>query len=152
MKTITEYECDICATRFAFQSAAEKCEARGLDKKLANVGDIVTVTAGYGWYDGDRGWVTNPNIELRPKRPASHDQNCFDRCCTYEFFYVVTAIDAENHRRHYHLVTLAMSGRQGHRSGWTSMGHYRPKIVMDPPDYVIETSKSVIGETAENLL
>lgn len=41
MKAVTMYECEICNELYENESDAIKCESRGKEKALANVGDIV---------------------------------------------------------------------------------------------------------------
>ena len=128
MKIITRFVCEICNKEYANKIDAEVCENQGIDNMDAKVGDIVYVTAGYGWYDGDKRWVMNPDVKTDPKHG-----NCFGKCCTMAFYYVITAItqDPEDlHRIRYHIYTNAMTGKQGHQNGWSSVdGGYTPKVI-----------------------
>ena len=149
MKTLTRYACDWCNAEYKTKAETAACEADP-GKQLTEVGDIVFNGSGFCWYDGDAGWISNPDIRLRGKCPKG-DSNCFGACCTYQFFYVVTAIDREprplgwmepRHPWSYHLVTLAMSGAQGHRGGYV---YSIRKAVGVPPAHVTTTSKDVLG-------
>ncbi len=157
-KRIEQHSCDICGTVYDTLEEAQKCEAKGLRKPSVQVGDIVFGTAGFGWYDGDRGWISNPDVPVRQKPCPNGDGNCFSECCTYRFYYVVTAIDLDDsghldslHDRRYHLFTRAMT--KGYRCGYTfDQHHVKPKKVADPPLDVVETSKALIGQKALALL
>lgn len=157
MKTLTRYTCDICHREYPSARAAAICE-REMGKPTVRPGDIVFVGAGFGWYDGDREWVSNPDVKLGGIREHG---NCFGECCTYRFYYVVTAVDrdlepawdGEGHRWRYHLATKAMTGKHGHTGGYTyDVHHVKPKLVKRPPTHVVETSKDLIGRKSENLL
>jgi hypothetical protein len=148
MKQIIKYACGICDENYDTSVEAEQCEAKGLDAPVAEVGDIVFLRAGFGWFDGDVRWVLNPDVLERVKkiRPNPHG-NCFSDCCTYKFYYVITAIDNYYHRRRYHVKTKAMTGEQGYRGGYTFAGdHVKPIVVKEPPRFIIEDSKDLIGQ------
>ena len=149
---VPTYKCDICGRTFPSKAAAVACEAYGRPKPSLQVGDIVFARSGFGWYDGDRAWVSNPTVQGNPKHG-----NCFAACCTYRFYYVVTAIDTDtqpgSHRIRYHLVTNAMDGRSGYRSGYTfDSGHHSPTRVPQPPRQIVKESKALIGLKASHLL
>lgn len=143
--------CPICEKECLTREEAIRCTARGKEKPIVKVGDIVLAPAGFGWFDGSRDWVKNPDVKKHPEHG-----NCFGACCTFQFYYVVTAIDGDDedpHRTRYHLLTAAMSGEQGYRQGWTyADGHYKPQRVKDPPDKVLKESKLFIGSKAKYLL
>lgn len=154
-KTITTYPCPICGVEYETKEEAEKCYAKGFKPKF-KVGDIVFATAGFGWYDGKKTWVSNPTVKFRGN--PEHG-NCFGACCTYQFYYVVTLIDKseysydDSHRVRYHLYTMAMSGKQGHTEGWTfDDRHLTPVKTKKPPASVIKDSKKLIGKKASWLL
>lgn len=108
------------------------------------VGDIVETRYGFGWYDGDRNWVINPDVDT-----SVHG---FDKSCSMGFYYVVTGITTLQHEVIIHLATKAMTGSNGYRGGWTTLrGHYFPKKI-DAPESVIEDSKDLIGQIFDNLL
>jgi hypothetical protein len=155
----TRYQCELCGEQYDTEGDAFSCEKRGLEKAITKVGDIVTCQSGFGWFDGDPEWISNPEVAMdgvpRPggvsigTRNPKHG-NCFGKCCTYQFYYVVSAIDYEEHRVRYHVVTKAMSGAQGYRSGYTyNDGHCRPVVVKSPPALAVD---DVIGHKAESLL
>jgi hypothetical protein len=147
----TSYVCPICEKGYPTREEAARCAARGKEKPIVKVGDIVLARAGFGWFDGSRDWVKNPDVKKHPEHG-----NCFGECCTMTFYYVVTAIDdyeGDPHRIRYHLLTGAMSEEQGHRQRWTTVdGHYKPRRVKDPPDKVLAESKKFIGSKADNPL
>lgn len=164
------YSCLTCNRVYETEAQAVQCETQPDPDFRAQVGDIVTVRAGHGWYDGDRAWIANPDV--LPKAPGREcpngDGNCFSECCTYSFYYVVTATEMEQpnklggywldpatqvflHRPIYHVVTLAMAS--SYRSGWTSHpGHYAPRRVENPPAAVVEASRALLGEKFSHLL
>jgi hypothetical protein len=165
MKVVTTYVCDICGHEFGDEATAVACEGRGRERAIVKVGDIVVGNrAGFGWFDGDVSWIANPQVardgvpvpgSVSTKRNPKHG-NCYGACCTYQFYYVVTAIDgdeSDGHRVRYHLATKAMTGKEGYRSGYTfSDGHVRPRIVIDPPGAVLDSSDDLIGQKADCLL
>ena len=162
MKTSTRYSCEICGSGFDTADAAQACEAQGVDAPVVGVGDIVFLRAGYGWYDGDPAWVSNPGVKpwSRKNKCPNGYSNCFSECCTYRFYYVVTAIDTADkhyespgHRTRYHVETLAMTGKQGHRGpGYTfNEDHIKPVLVLDPPPEVVEQGRALIGHRAKFL-
>lgn len=175
MKTKAKYECEFCGCEYTNFADAESCEARGLEAPIVKVGDIVLAKGGYGWYDGKMNWVSNP--EVRPHKEgqgetACHVQNprcpkksgnCFDKCCCFSFYHVVTAIDyvegvngnydPPGHRARYHLATMAMKGKNTYASGYTfASNHHRPELVKKPPASVVRESKALLGKLAKYLL
>ena len=147
------YLCEICDTQFATKGAAEACEAAGLEDAIVQVGDIVLLKEGFGWFDGDPKWVSNLEVLSKPKESKCKG-NCFNSCCTLSFYYVVTKVEKSpdnGHRTRYHCFTKAMVG--GYRDGWTqNRTHYTPRLVEKPPAYVVEDSADLIGQAAEHLL
>ena len=156
--------CDICGKHYPKMADAEACESRGVvEQKGFQVGDIVLVRAGFGWFDGDVAWVENykrNTINGVLQRNPEHG-NCFGECCTYRFYYVLTAITPDTgvngdlHRLIYHLETLAMTGQQGYRKGYTvgGVGHVtmeKPKH--PPPAQVVEEAKALVGNTTDILI
>lgn len=138
-----KFVCEKCRGTYDTFAEAERCETMKPRRPPRHqVGDIVTYQAGYHWYDGDPRWVINPDVDPK-KRTCQH--NCFDLCCTWGFFYVITAIETDHNRYLYHLVTSAMTGASGHaRTLVTSPTDL--KKVEDPPAFVVEDSKRFIGE------
>ena len=159
VEILKSYKCKICQTVYDLSWEAEECEAQGVREPSVQVGDIVLARAGFGWYDGDKRWISNPSIEVKPRdRCPKGDGNCFSDCCTYAFYYVVTAIDLDEsehsrsmHRRRYHLFTRAMAA--GYRRGYTfDKHHVKPRKVEAPPAFVVRSSKGLIGQKAGDLL
>jgi hypothetical protein len=154
----TLFVCGICDAEYESKHEALECEAQGLPNYVVGVGDIVLGAAGFTWFDGDKKWIANPNVRLKTTgaQCPNGDSNCFGECCTYQFYYVVTALDVDpdsGHSARYHLATQAMIGDTGYRSGYTfNKGHIAPKKVNDPPPHVLETSKALLGLHASTLL
>ena len=147
MKTITRFKCEICNKEYLDVNEAKQCETRGVEEPMFDVGDIVYKGAGYGWYNGDKRWVINPMVKL--KGNPEHG-NCFDKCCTMAFYYVITAITQDLHSLRYHLYTKAMSGKQGHRCGYMYLANpYVLKLIHPVPEFIINDSKELIGNEAE---
>jgi len=146
----TTYTCPICNGTYNTKKAAEECLAKGFEPRF-KVGDIVFARAGFGWYDGKKSWVSNPDVQKNPQHG-----NCSGSCCTFQFYYVITFIDIDegnSHRPRYHLFTNAMTGKEGYRGGYTFDIHHRtPVLVKNAPMVVIKDSKKLIGEKAEYLL
>lgn len=146
MKTL--YICEGCGRKFNQSEDAALCEGR-TSEPTVKVGDIVLARSGFGWYGGDVAWISNPK-HTPCKSPGT---NCFDTCCTYSFYYVVTAIDYESHRVRYHLATMAMSEENDYRYGYTyDQHHCTPEKVENPPADVVEQSKTLIGHVARGLI
>jgi len=169
MKTKTIYLCGVCETEYPTLAEAEECEARA--KRMSprfKVGDVVTGRSGFGWFNGDPAWISNPEVAaggkpepggVSTKGSQPGHGNCFGDCCTYSFFYVVTAIDEDTHqtslphRVRYHVATKAMSGTEGYRNGYTfDDGHVTLTKVSNPPDAVVKGLADLIGEKSETLL
>jgi hypothetical protein len=150
------YKCEICSEEYTTEKECLECESRKLDRPKLAVGDIVSIRFGYGWYDGDRDWVINPEKEFTKRGgtcPTSGDGNCFGECCTMGFYYVITKISHEQHRVKYHVFTKAMTGKQGHHEGYTyEEMHYTPTLVPNPPKKVVSSSKDLIGKESDYLL
>jgi len=151
MKKVICYECSICGEQYDTEAKCGTCEEKGLEKPIVAVGDIVRTGRTFGWFNGNRRWIINPDVKQNP----AHG-NCFNECCCMVFYYVVTAIDRTPEDRHclrYHLFTKAMSGQHGYRDGFTfSKDHYTPVVIKDPPVFVIKDSKDLIGSKSEYLI
>lgn len=161
MRTETTYYCEICNRGYGDAAAATTCEAKGREKVRAKVGDIVTGNAGFGWFDGDPKWISNPHVgTCKPGGLSTYGSkpghgNCFGDCCTYSFYYVITKIDGDpqdGHTARVHVATKAMSGTQGYRVGWTGRDHIRVRQAKDVPPEVVADSVDLIGLESECLL
>lgn len=143
----TLYKCPICEKNYDNKEKAELCLKKGFSPKF-KVGDIVFTKAGFGWFDGDEKWISNPGVRKKQK----HD-HCFQDCCTYKFYYVISHIDGDSndlHRVRYHVFTGAMKG--GYRDGYTFDTHYTPKLIENPPKFIVKDSKKFIGKKSGYLL
>lgn len=149
MKIINKYACEICRTIYDKADDALECEKQGIPKPKAKVGDIVEFKYGFGWFNGNEKWVINPKV-VRKKKHG----NCFGKCCTFGFYYVVTYISGvvdERHNVKYYLATNAMSGKHGHHIGYELVNDSDSgfKIFKEPPKFVIEDSKNLIGKRVD---
>lgn len=54
MKTTTIYECDICHRQSGDRAEVEQCEAIGLIPAEAEIGDIISISQGYGGWHSDK--------------------------------------------------------------------------------------------------
>lgn len=157
-----KYRCEGCNRDYDLQKEAQECEKNTETKRVVKVGDIVLARGDFEWFDGDIRWVSNPEVRTHPGSspspvtdPKKHAPryNCFDDCCCFTFYYVVSFIDIENHRVRYHLTTNAMTGETGYKDGWTfNENHYLPRKVNVPPKFVIKDSKTLLGHRADFLL
>jgi len=142
MKVITEYQCEICGHRYPTETGAKNCERLPF-KPQFNIGQIVSISKEFGWFDGDRKWVEKFTAALYAAKKL-------------RFYYVITYIDRDPqnlHRVRYHIATKAMSGKQGYRIGCTfDRGHLTPTVVKNPPIYVVKTSGDLLGEKADFLI
>lgn len=147
------YLCAVCGEAFYSSEEAQKCEAT-TEPLQAQVGQIVLLSRGYGWFDGKPEWVVQ-------------NTGTFNGGKTHSFWYVVTAItkgrpgappqllygDYDAHRWTYHLATRAMVNQS--TGGWTRpKGHYWfiRKDQREPPPIVVEEAKMLIGKRFEDLL
>jgi len=168
----TTYECPICGSVYKHRDSAEMCAAQPRpDDGGIKPGDIVYCAAGFGWYDGDPAWISNPDVLDDGKRRAvcpNGDGNCFSSCCTYRFYYVVGVVEIEHgsyplyilgtsksdeeitqHRIRYHVFTKAM--KEMYSSGYThDCGHIRPVLVKPQPK--LPGAKEFIGKRVTRLL
>lgn len=162
------WECEVCTTRYATPELATACEAQAQTEPSVAVGDIVLCRGGFGWFSGDARWIQNPDVlqQKLARRGACPrgNGNCFGPCCTYRFYYVVTAIDKEparspyypeaqvaRHRWRYHLATKAML--HGYRTGYTfDHGHYAPSLVPRPPAFLAVDKLDLIGTRSTHLI
>jgi len=137
------FRCPVCKREYATKKDAKTCMNQ-VDEQIVSVGDIVELKYGFGWFDGERQWVINPDVDM--------SKHGFSKDRSMGFYYVVTHIDNDNHRTRYHVATKAMSGSKGYSRGYTyNTGHYRPEPI-DAPEFVIKHAKSLIGEKATYLL
>lgn len=151
------YICEGCGKQYDRIVKAQECESKDPGEQLVEPGDIVTARYGFGWFDGDRRWVVNPDVKLRHRDGKevcpNGNGNCFSKCCTYGFYYVVTAVDTHNHRTRYHLRTRAMGGKTGYRGGYTyTDDHITPKKVGSPSDFLVRSGRGLVGEKCKGLL
>lgn len=149
---VLSYRCNGCQHAYETRAEAERCAARGLERLTLAVGDVVTCGAGFGWFDGDVAWVSNPAAAKK----AAHG-NCFGDCCTYAFYYVVTAIvrdPDDGHRERYYVETRAMSAGTRYRGGYTYVrGHKTPKLVSRVPAiHTTDAALALRGRRIERLL
>ncbi len=148
-----QFICEGCDEGYDNFSESFKCETQDAGTPVAAVGDIVTTGDYFGWFDGDKRWVIPPTSgKLRSERAdlmcPEGGGNCFDSCCNYSFYYVVTAIDVVKHRVRYFLKTRAMTPPvRG-----TGYGH-RNKLRYDvltkveaPSDYLVRSSWGLLKE------
>lgn len=151
MNEITYFQCSYCKQQYANKQQAIDCEKQPIEKPCVEVGQIVEMCFGYGWFDGDKRWVINLDKKNAPR--ITEHGNCFDRCCTMGFYYVVTAIEKDKidpHRLKYHVFTKAMTGKQGHEGGYTYFDrHVTPSPIFSAPEFVKKDSKSLIGKKSE---
>ncbi len=57
----TFFACPICKRKYEDKKQAEKCLKRGFFPKF-KVGNIVFIYKHFGWFNGDKRWVSNPNV------------------------------------------------------------------------------------------
>ena len=153
------YQCEICGKKYNTEIEAIKCERTPYNPKL-KVGDIIKISQNFGWFDGDKKWIRNPNVGPKngpmKRLPCPNgNSNCFEECCCYSFYWVVTAIDRDPqglHRPRYHIFTEAMTGNMGYHSCYVFDTHLNPEKIEFPPSYIVETSKKYFGMRSEYLL
>lgn len=149
-RRIDLWQCPYCFECSHDYGAIEECIARGYNERY-KVGQFVLGRSNYGWHDGDDQWIWR---KWKNKRmPEGYE---------YNFLYVITKIEpAENHphRPEYTLMTLAMSGKQGHQfdEKWDEEkadqkdGIFKIINPANVPDRLRRQSKKMIGLTYEVL-
>jgi hypothetical protein len=144
MEVITKFFCPMCNSEHNQKADAQSCLDRGLDKTDLKVGDIVEIKYGYGWFDGDKNWVINPDVD--------RSKHGFSKKESMGFYYVITAIEPHEHRLRFYVITKAMTGEYGHKGGYTYLtGHYAPKKIKAPENVVLD-AVDLIGTKFEWLL
>ena len=139
------WQCPVCHFTSSDYEEVKKCICQEDEyKPTAKVGDILySQYPSYGWKDGDELWVHH-----RSKTETGFEDNKL-----MSFFYVVTHIDRWEGREHeprYHLVTCAMSGKQGHRGGYIGdLNSYT--IAKKIPNKVQKDAKKLIGFICEHM-
>ncbi len=85
MKVIEKriFECPECHRQYNNKPAAVEC-MNSTDEPTVEVGAIVVVKYGFGWYDGKKDWVINPDVDM--------SKHGFGSDCSMGFYYVVTSI------------------------------------------------------------
>lgn len=141
VKTITTHICGKCGNEYGDDSMRSAVECCLPPLKLPyKVGQIVTTGQGFGWADGDRRWIVNPQVhgdrplEQAYRVPACKDGNgnCFNSCCCMIFYYVITEIERLDSPNGAILTlhTKAMTGASGYASSTHSAEQsWGPKIV-----------------------
>lgn len=164
----TLYQCEKCMTIYSSAELAQACEAQTIEP-IAQPGEIVLAKGSFGWFDGDKSWISNPDVKLKINgyKCPNGDDNCFGSCCNYAFYYVVGAVtldqpdnvyvrgrvrdELREHRWKYHLFTRAMSSIDGYGSGYTyDHGHYTPRRVEPQPK--LDGAEAFIGQRSKHLL
>ena len=142
MKVIEIYACPRCKKQYTTKEEATECMNSNNTPKF-EVGNIVELKYGYGWFDGDKRWVINPDVDM--------SKHGFGEDCSMGFYYVITVIKIVDHEVRYYVATNAMTGESGHNGGWTADTHYPPKLI-DAPKFVVKDSKKLIGKKIKWLL
>lgn len=139
---IEKFICPICMRQYDIKIDAIICMNSNETPEF-EVGEVVELKYGYSWFDGDRNWVINPDVDM--------SRHGFSKNESIGFYYVITAIENVEHKVRYYVATNAMTGKKGHRGGWTTKNHYYPKKI-EAPQQVIEESKKLIGIKLDYLL
>lgn len=137
------YRCPICQGIYENKAVALEC-LNSSDAALFKVGDIVEARYGFGWFNGDKKWVINPDVDTKP--------HGFGRDCSMGFYYVISHIDMSGHEVRYHLATKAMKEDSGYEKGFTfNRGHVTIRLI-SAPKAVEEQSKELIGIKSDGLI
>jgi hypothetical protein len=130
MQVLTKFICPMCKAEYDHKEQAQACLDRGVDKTDLKVGDIVELKYGFGWFDGDKRWVINPDVKLK---------HGFGKNESMGFYYVITHMEAHEHRLRIYVATKAMTGANGHKGGYTYLsGHYTPKKIEAPEEVILD--------------
>jgi len=156
MKTLRQYQCELCKAIYDKRADAAACEAQGTKEPIVAVGDFVTTDHGdygrFGWFDGDPAWVIEKPRGLH------------GRAQCYSLIYVVTMVAVADettdsngwHTSHhdlcYHVATKGMSGQKGYTQGFTfPETHVRLRKVTSDISAGLDAS-DLIGQRARYLL
>lgn len=142
IKSVT-YICATCLKRHDFALDAIKC-FDSTETTTLKVGDVVEAGYGFGWFDGDKDWVINPDV--------NQSKHGFGKDCSMGFYNVITHIDTDlnnSHRLRIHLFTRAMSSNSSYKSCYTYLSDKSLKLI-EAPKKIIDESKAFIGLKAEH--
>lgn len=141
--------CPMCHTMYSEAEEATACLTSN-EPAQHKVGDIVLISEGYTWFDGDPDWVVEGGGYLFNDEP------------THAFLYVVTAVTWgdrrqahwDMHHATYSLRTLAVkNGMPEGRHGWNRpRGHYKMLPPESVPQSVLDKVPEMIGPVYTNLL
>ena len=135
------FECPMCHKDYESKEEAEKC-MNSTDKTDLKVGDIVTAGAGFGWFDGDKDWVVNPDVDI--------SKHGFGWDCSMGFYYVITDIATEGHILKFSLFTKAMMS--AYSNGYVSSKYGIPLKKVDATEKIKRESKELIGKVSNRLM
>lgn len=149
------FVCPICGKHHPDRIALQACMASS-EKPVAKAGDIVVISNGFTWRDGQDDWLYDQ------RGGKFHDKPMV------RFWYVITAVtqrhssrrsgpdgDQDAHRIIYHVQTLGLfNGMSEGHHGWTHPKTHTSFIKPDrlPPQSVIDSSKKMVGRVFDNLL
>lgn len=145
------FTCEGCEEEYTSLDEAFFCETQDPGAPSVKVGAIVTTGRYFGWFNGNPKWVILPTSGMLRSDRADRkcpegNGNCFETCCNYTFYYVVTATEVYQHRIRYSLATRAMKDPQGYRYERTFSA---PTKVENPTDYLVRSSHGLLGELAQ---
>jgi hypothetical protein len=128
------YFCPVCLSMHRTEAGARLC-AESTPEPVAKVGDVILMYPRYGWFDGDKRWV---------EKNTGVDHNGMPLLA---FWYVITAIDHEEHRVRYHVDSRAIKSQRvggytftdGHLWEWPNHGRKVPKAVLDEAPKMVGT-------------
>jgi hypothetical protein len=139
------YFCPKCSRIYGSEGAARTCD--GSDRPAEfEVGQIVRIDVGYGWYDGDPKWLILNTGDHHGRK-------------THDAFFVVTAVDYDRsdrwhaHDPRYWVKTLGIkNGNPTGMGGYTYPAtHVKLHPVEQDPILVAEGAK-YIGEKSGGLI
>lgn len=177
------FSCGLCHSTYKTFEEADGCYQQGFHPNFS-VGDIVHNYPRFGWFDGDEKWapLTAKTPWGKDLEKPLHDFIYVVTAVDFDFYcdnWTSTyrepdprregetrpSTDADaflyrrlnsGHRVRYHVFTLAMTGKQGYRSGYTFDKHHVTLHLLDQKEYEWAKKEALehnlIGQKAGNLL
>lgn len=144
VRTITQYECGICGSKYNHERFAENCEERGMLGLFdgLEVGAIVQTSKRWAWHVVEN----SPWTSFGPAE-TPFEQRIKSAKVWYSPYYVVTAVNvaSREHWARYHLACpVWVTGKK--IVLWTEPGHAAPKRVYDAPEEVKKWAESALFE------
>lgn len=138
------YFCPKCHRPYKAEADARECDASDV-APVYEVGQIVRIDVGYGWFDGDEKWL------IKDGKDGSRQ--------LYAAYFVITAIDYDRsngwhaHDPRYHIKTLGIkNGNPTGLAGHTFLKTHTPLIRVKQDPVLVAEGAKFIGKKSERLI